>query len=240
MKNLILHTKAWMVLAVLLACGLSNLAVAGGITYSSLQFNSPIVGFAVNNDATISGTIVGEGGNYILSAEFCQTGFCIGDSSANATDQLRMTNLSLTCSGGSVCAPLDISFQANGSTDTPGIALEMYLEDASATGTTPTGYSQLCIADATHFCTANASGSQSAMFTFAGSLIGTVNYSVAVNGPFTLVGDFHLDGLASGSTVTLGNSLEVADTLPEPATILLVPGGLAALLLLRRMRRRTA
>lgn len=229
-----------MVLAVLLACGLSNFAQAGDITYSSLQFNNPIVGFAVNNDATISGTIVGEGGNYILSAEFCQTGFCIGDNSANATDQLRMTNLSLTCSGGSICAPIDISFQANGSTDTPAVALEMYLENASFTGTAPTGYSQLCIADGTHVCSANAAGSQSATFTFAGALIGTVSYSVGVNGPFTLVGDFHLDGLTSGSTVTLGNSLEIADTLPEPATILLVPAGLAALLLLRGMRRRKA
>ena len=229
-----------MVLPVLLACGLSQVALAGDIVYSSLQFNNPIVGLAVNNDATISGTIVGEGGTYTLSAEFCQTGFCIGDSSNSATDQLRMTNLSLSCSGGSICAPLDISFQANGSTDTSAVALEMYLENSSFTGTAPTGYSQLCIADGTHFCTANASGSQSATFSFSGALIGTVNYSVAVNGPFTLVGDFHLDGLVSGSTVTLGNSLEIADTLPEPATILLVPAGLAAFLLLRRMRRRTA
>ncbi|HYL77679.1 MAG TPA: PEP-CTERM sorting domain-containing protein [Bryobacteraceae bacterium] len=230
-----------MVLAVLLGCGLSNLADAGDITYSSLQFNSPIFGIAgSSNDVTISGTTGGESGTYTLSAEFCQTGFCIGDNAANATDQLRMTNLSLSCSGSGTCAPLDISFQASGSTDNSAVAFEMYLENASATGTTPSGYSQLCIADGTHFCTANASGSQSTTFNFAGSLIGTVDYFVSVNGPFTLVGDFHLDGLANGSTVTLGNSLEIADVLPEPSTILLVPVGLAALVLLRRIRRRTA
>ena len=229
------HPGIFLGTVLLLSIALSPLAEAG-IVYSSFQFNDPIFAFSSNTDVKVSGTVPGEGGTYTLSAEFCQTGSCTGDLSSS--DTLRMTNFNISCSG-SFCAPIDISFQANGSTDDGSTPFLVYLEDATFSGTAPTGFVQLCIADGSHVCSATGSGPQSSTFTFGSSLSGTTTFNYSPNGPFTIVGDFHLDGLANGSSVSIPNSLDILD-LPEPADFLLVSTGLAGLLLLLRRRRKNA
>lgn len=235
-----MRVKVPLWIAAVVACAaLPNIASAGSITYSNLEFLDPVVVLASGNDAAISNaTIVGEGGTYTLSAHFCLTGFCPGDSASS--DKLRLTFLTLTCSGGGTCAPLDISFEADGTTAAGTTGLDTWLTNGSFTGTGPSGYVKVCIQDSSHVCTATADGTQSDTFTFDSGLVGADNFFFPESGTFTLIGDFHINGLASGSTVSISNSLDIADLVtPEPGSIVLITSGVAALLLLRRRRVRS-
>ena len=224
----------WLGAALFLLAAMPRFAEAG-ITYSGFQFSDPIFGTNGTADVKISGSVPGEGGTYTLSAEFCQTGFCTGDSVQ--TDTVRLTNLNVSCSG-SVCAPIDISFQVSGSTDDPATLLEMYLDSGSFTGTAPTGFSRLCVSDGSNVCSSTGVGAQSSTFTFGSGLVGTTEFTYQPNGPFNIIGDFHLDGLTNGSSVSLGSSLSVTvSAIPEPAAILLLATGLGGLFLLGRRRR---
>jgi hypothetical protein len=226
----------WLGAALLLSAAMPRIAEAG-ITYSGFQFSDPI--FATNGtaDVKISGSVGGEGGTYSLSAEFCQTGFCTGDSVQ--TDTVRLTNLNISCTSGGTCDPIDISFQVSGSTDDPATLLEMYLDSGSFTGTPPTGFSRLCVSDGSNVCSSTGVGAQSSTFTFGSGLVGTTEFTYQPNGPFNIIGDFHLDGLTNGSSVSLGSSLSVTvSAIPEPAAILLFASGLGGLVLLRRAQHR--
>jgi len=228
----------WLGVMLLLFCAAVPRIAEASIIYSNFQFVSPITAFGSGNDVLVNGTVPGEGASYTLSGEFCQTGSCTGDLPSATTDTVRFTNVSLSCTGSGTCNQIDISFQADGTSTTSTDVLLLYLENASATGTTPTGSGQFCISDSGHVCSSTAQGAQSASFQFTSGLTGTTNYTYSVTGPFTLIADFHLDGLDAGSTVSIPNSFDILDIAPEPGGLLLLPTGLAGLMLLRRFHRR--
>ena len=213
-----------------------------GIIYSNFQFTSPIVSFGTNNDAKITnGSITDEanGSSYTLTADFCQTGFC--PAGGTASELLRVTNITLTCTANSsgTCDPIDITFQADGSTTSGTVTFDSWLANATFTGTAPSGgYVNVCVGDATHICTSSATGTQSAQFTFGSSLFGDNVTSFAEAGSFTLYGDLHFDGLPNGTTINVPNSLEILAIAPEPAGIVLFGSGLAGLILMGLRRRR--
>jgi len=222
-----------------LLCFVPTTAVAGSITYSNFQFTGPIVAIGSNNDAKITnGTVTGSDGTYTLTADFCQTGFC--PAGGTATDLLRVTNISLTCSSSSgTCDPIDITFSADGSTSSGTVTFDSWLTSATFTGTAPSGgYVNVCVADGSHICTSTATGTQSAQFTFGSNLLGDNVSSFAEAGSFTLVGDLHFDGVPNGTTISVPNSLEFLAISPEPSDILLFATGLAGLIALRRRKRR--
>lgn len=219
-------------------CFLPGLAHAGSITYSNFQFTGPVVAFSGSNDAKIiSQGIEGLNGSYTLTADFCQTGSC--PAGGTASDLLRVTNITLTCSGPGTCDPIDITFQADGSTTSGTVTFDSWLTNATFTGSTPSGgYVNVCVADASHICTSTATGTQSAQFTFGSNLLGDNVASFVENGSFTLVGDLHFDGLPSGTTISVPNSLEILAIAPEPTNIVLFGSGLAGLILMAVRRRR--
>ena len=225
-----------MVLVLLFGMSLSGVARAGDIFYSNLQFNDPIFQPASGNDASYnSSSVPGEGGTYTISAEICQTGSCANDNPSAATDQLRLTNVSLFCSAIGSCAPIDISFQANGSTDATFVMFALSLDSISGVPANG-GFARICIADSSHICSADGSGTQSTSFPLtSGFTSNLVTLNFFPNGPFTVVGDLHLVGLSNGNTLTIANSFKITD-LPEPGTIVLLPAGLTALWAIRRRR----
>lgn len=230
------HPRFWMVLLVLVSLAVgAKLGYGSDITYSNIRFNDPFLQFAVNNDSKISGaTINGEGGSYSLSAELCQTGYCTGDSSI--TSQLRLTNLSLTCTaGGGTCDPIDISFQADGSTGSSTTTFDFWLDNGTFSGPgTLSGQSNICIVTGSNICSATGQGQLSSSFPVDSNINGNLIITFSPNSSFTVVGDLHLDGLSNGATLTLGNSLEITALTPEPSPIFLLPVGLGVLALLRR------
>jgi hypothetical protein len=241
-------SRVWMGMAMLAGLAASaNLAQGSTINFGLLEIISPTVAFAVNDDAIISSTqIGGSGGTYTFAAEFCETGFCTGDV-VSPFNQFRLTQLSLKCtanSPGGTCDPIDVDFSANTETSPgPVIPIDLALSNGTLSGSTSlSGYARLCISDVNNICAENGSGSQSYTFIFGPQISGDVGTTYQVIGGFQLLGFFHLDGLADGATVTLGNSLELtagdvpvgSGNVPEPRTMVLLGLGLAALGVLRR------
>ena len=215
-------------------------AVASPITYNQLLFTTPVLSFGSGTDVTASSSSVS--GGYSFSGEFCVNEGCsTGPVATTATSLLRLTNLSLTCSSGETCAPLDITFEAQGATAPAGAT------DVSVNligGGSANGFTRICVADANHLCTADLFGTQSFSFSFVNSISGSAQGTISTPGAFDLFGNFHVDGLSSGSRVTLSNSLDIGLTsrsqggaVPEPSAMYLLPAGLAALALLRRKTR---
>jgi hypothetical protein len=236
------RTRFWMYGAVLLnIAAMSNIAQASPVNFQSLRFDDP-VGFGFAPDTIISGgSITGPSGTYTLSAELCETGFCQGDSPVDASTQLRLTNLTLSCSSEFLCDPVDITFEAQGFSLGTFANLSLSLDGGGFSGSNFTGDAVICIASGKAFCSQNLSGALASSFFFNQNLSGSLSIPFSESGQFTVFGDFHLDGLANGTTVTLGNSFEVTDitdtaAAPEPSAMFLLPAGLSALVLLRRRR----
>jgi hypothetical protein len=220
-------------LAVVLA--ISSAAVASPINYSDLLILSPAFGFGFG-DATASSSSTD--GGYSFSGEFCVNEDCsTGAIPTSATSLLRLTNMTLTCISESTCAPVDVAFEAQGASAPVGL---MNLNVNLTGGGSAIGYTRVCISDSNNLCTPELFGNVSTSFPFAFSVSGGSTGAFFSNGSFDLLGDFHVNGLASGASVTLSNSLDIgitqvgAGAVPEPAALSLLPLGLAALALLRR------
>jgi hypothetical protein len=229
--------SAFLVLSIALA--MSSGALASPISYNQLDFFTPAFSIGSSTDVMASSSSV-EGG-YSFNGEFCVNAGCsTGAIGTTADSLLRLTNLSLTCTSGSTCAPLDVTFEAQGATTLPGsISVDVSLIGNGST----TGFTRMCIADLNHLCTADLFGSQSFSFSYVNNIAGDAAGTISTTGSFDLLGNFHVDGLASGASVTLTNSLDIGLTskapgaVPEPSATFLLPAGLAALALLRRKSR---
>jgi len=233
--------RSWMCAAIFLcATAMATVAHAAPVGFNNLRFDNP-VGFGFGTVTVISNAfITGPNGTYTLNAELCQTGSCQGDFPSE-TSQLRLTNLSLTCSSSSFCDPVDISFEAAGFSEGQFADLSLSLDGGSFSG--PGGFSGtavICVASGSNLCSQNLSGLLAASFGFGTNLSGSLHIPFAEAGEFTVFGDFHLNGLANGTTVFLGNSFEITDitdtgaAAPEPSAMFLLPAGLAAIFLFRR------
>ncbi|HEV2687369.1 MAG TPA: PEP-CTERM sorting domain-containing protein [Bryobacteraceae bacterium] len=214
-------------------------AVASPIAYNQLSFTSPVFQFGTGTD--VLGSSASVTGGYSFNGEFCVNEGCsTGAIPTSATSLLRLTNLSLTCTSGSTCAPVDIAFEAQGASGPVGLTdLNVNLTG----GGSASGFTRICVADSNDICTADLFGNLSSSFPFAGAVSGGTVGTFVSTGSFDLLGDFHVNGLASGSSVTLTNSLDIgltsvsAGKVPEPSAVFLLPAGLAALALLRRKSR---
>ncbi|HYL77199.1 MAG TPA: PEP-CTERM sorting domain-containing protein [Bryobacteraceae bacterium] len=228
---------AFLGLAIALAMSIG--ALASPITYNQLFFTTPVLSFGSATDVlALPSSITG---GYSFSGEFCVNEGCsTGPVATTATSLLRLTNLSLTCSSGDNCAPVDVGFEAQGASAPAGAAdvSVTLIGDGSATG-----FARVCVADSNHLCTADLFGTQSFSFSYVSAISGSAQGTITTPGAFNLFGNFHVDGLASGSSVMLTNSLDIGLTsrsqggaVPEPSALFLLPAGLAALALLRRRK----
>jgi len=212
-------------------------AVAAPVTYNQFLFVSPVFQFGNSTDVQVASTSID--GGYTFNGEFCANSGCsTGAISTTADSLLRLTNLSLTCTLSSTCSPVDISFEAQGASTTAG-ATQVNLNLVG--GGSASGFARICIADSGHVCSAGGIGTQSFSFPFFGSLSGMAGGSFLSTGSFDVLGDFHLDGLAAGGNVSLLNSLDISfngpaagGQVPEPASLFLLPAGLAGLAFVRR------
>src|SRR5690242_17077766 len=214
----------------------SSGAVAAPVTYNQFLFVSPVFQFGNSTDVQVTSTSID--GGYTFNGEFCANSGCsTGAISTTADSLLRLTNLSLTCTLSSTCSPVDISFEAQGASTAAG-ATQVNLNLVGSGSTS--GFARICIADSGHVCSAGGIGTQSFSFPFFGSLSGSAGGSFLSTGSFDVLGDFHLDGLAAGGNVSLSNSLDIsfngpaAGQVPEPASLFLLPLGLAGLAFVRR------
>jgi hypothetical protein len=214
---------------------------ADPIFFNNLRFDNPVgfsTGFAP--DSVVFGNVSNGFTNYAINAELCEAGFCQFDSpGADTSSQLRLTNLTITCSAEGSCPALDISFEAQGSTTGAFGRLQLSMDNGSFSGQDFTGSAIICIASGGSLCTSNLSGPLSSSFSFNQNLSGSLSIPFDINGNFTVFGDLHLDGLQDATTVQLGSSFDITDitdagSVPEPGTIALFPAGLTAIYLLRR------
>jgi hypothetical protein len=212
---------------------------AGGITAASGVVN-----------ATTPGVTTG-GGYTLSSATVCFDPYCTTtpgngpDYTVNDPLTLRGTGLTLTCTQ-ATCAAVNIFFDANWETVTPGVGTTFPAVTEAIDGTAPAGFSFLLAGNAsscgdtcdsltipTQTITANGSGMFSSSFNL---------------GSFMLVGsslkadlELQISGLTSGQSLVLPNSatLTFGNTsgVPEPATIGLIAAGLGGLAFLARKRR---
>jgi hypothetical protein len=224
---------------VMVLLAISNGALASTITYTQLSFSTPVPGFGNGTDVTVAATA---SGGYTFGGEFCLNEGCAGGPVSTSSDSLlRLTNLNLTCnSREGACAPIDVNFEAQGATGPAGI-MQVNV-DLIGTGSA-TGFARVCIADSSHICSSALFGPESFSFSFANNVTGSAIGLITSTGNFDLLGDFHIDGLAPNTSVTLSNSLDIGLTgnavvggsrTPEPSSIFLLTAGLGALALLRR------
>lgn len=227
-------------------CAMARMADASALSFNGLQFNQPVTAFGPT-DVIISDATVNQGaGTYTYSAEFCINGDCsFQPGGASNTSNLKLANLSLSCSAEGVCGPLDVTFQAGfdvspGSNETVSVSLG----NTSFSGSAFTGFARICFSDMANICAADLTGPSSFSFPFSnagfsGSQTGV--YAVGAAGPFQVNGIFHIDGLSNGASINLGQSLDlstreaVPSSVPEPVTVFLLPAGVLALLVMRRL-----
>lgn len=238
--NIVLCPRKWMIVTGLLISGaIAQVGQAGSIFYYQMFFSDPVTQFGSGEDATVLPTITG---GYTFSGEFCENDHCSGGAVATPFDSLlRLTNLTLTC-GASNCAPIDILFEADAAGENPFPMADFSL-GLSGTGTA-SGFARICISTSQNICSSNLSGTYSANVSFSSSISGSADtFGVPINSGFSVLGDFHLDGLGSGQSVILSNSFDVGakptavgDQIgtPEPSTLLLLPIGFLIVLMLRR------
>lgn len=232
-------------LVLLGGCATARVADASALFFSGLQFNNPV--FAIGQtDVIISNATVNSGaGSYSYSAEFCVNGDCsFQPGGASNTSNLKLANLSLFCNAEGTCGPLDVTFQAGfdvspGSNETVSVTLG----NTSFSGSAFTGFARICFSDMDHFCASDLTGTSSFSFPFSNAGFSggqTGVYTVGSASPFQVNGIFHIDGLANGGSINLGQSLDIStlesSSVPEPATLFLFPAGALALFLIRRIR----
>jgi hypothetical protein len=224
----------------MIVLAISNGALASTITYTQLSFSTPVPAFGNGTDVTVPSTATG---GYTFGGEFCLNEGCAGGPVSTFSDSLlRLTNLNLTCnSREGACAPIDINFEAQGGSGPTGITqVNVDLIGAGSAS----GFARVCIADSSHICSSALFGPESFSFSFANNVTGSAMGLITTTGNFDLLGDFHIDGLAPGASMTLSNSLDIGLTSaevvtgfpgdPEPSTVFLLTTGLGALALLRR------
>jgi len=213
--------------AIIVCLVLSVAAQAGSVGYSFIAIESPAFAFG-SGSAFVPSTFTG---GYTFSGEFCENDSCsTGPVFTSASSLLRLTNLSLTCdsSFGSVCSPIDVTFEAD-AFSAPAGPMNVGLQLTGSGNTS--GFARVCIADSSHLCSSDLFGSESFSFSFVNSISGTAQGMISSNGSFNVLGDFHVDGVQGGSSVNLFNSLDLSLTsaVPEPSTTLLFGVGLVLL-----------
>ncbi|HYL77680.1 MAG TPA: PEP-CTERM sorting domain-containing protein [Bryobacteraceae bacterium] len=227
----------------------ARMANASALFFSGLQFNNPVFATGQTDVSISNASVNAGGGSYSYSAEFCVNGDCsFQPGGATNTSNLKLAGLSLFCNAEGVCGPLDVTFQAGfdvspGSNETIGVSLG----NTSFSGSAFSGFARICFSDMDHICAADLTGTSSFSFSFSsagfsGSQAGV--YVVGAAGPFQMNGIFHIDGLANGGSINLGQSLDIntqqssfgGGGIPEPATLFLLPAGVAAIFALRRIR----
>jgi len=224
-------------LAPMVVClGLVSISYAGSINYDFIAIDSPVFASGFGS-AVVPATLTG---GYTFSGEFCENDSCsTGPVFTTASSLLRLTNLTLTCDSSSTCAPIDVTFEA----DTFSAPSGPINVNVSLTGSgSASGYARVCFADDNNICSSALFGNESFTFPYVNNISGLAQGTIASNGSFSVLGDFHVNGVQGGSSVNLFNSLDISLTssVPEPSTILPLGAGLALLgayaLRMRRLR----
>lgn len=223
-------------LASVVCLGLTSTAFAGAVNYSLIAIDSPVFASGTGS-AIVSPTLTG---GYTFSAEFCENDSCsTGPVFTTASSLLRLTNLTLTCDSGSECAPIDVTFEADAfSAPIGAINVGVQLTGSG----NASGYGRVCFADENNICSSSFFGNESFTFPYVNNISGLAQGTISSNGSFSVLGDFHVDGVQGGASVNLFNSLDISLTsaVPEPSTTLLSGLGLALLLFAFVSRQRKA
>ena len=214
-----------------------RVASAGSISFGELDFTNPVL--AIGGSTFVSVPANTTAGQYTLGASLTLS-----------NDVLDLNSVQIVCSNpglGGVCGPVDLEFQALSAV----AAGDSLLVDATLSGTgSASGFARVCIADTQHICSSDGSGSESITIPFSGLISGSGSSGFTLAGGFDLLGDFHLDGLAGNSSVSLGDSFSISmavaaadmgggggsagPPVPEPATFAPMLLGVIALLRVRK------
>ena len=208
----------------------TGVAFGGAINYDFIAIDSPV--FATGSGSAIVTPTAVDG--YTFSGEFCENDSCsTGPVSTSASSLLRLTNLTLTCDSGSECAPIDVEFEADTFSAPSGpINVNVQLTGVG----NASGYARVCFADQNDLCSADLFGNQSFTFSYVNNISGLAQGTISSTGSFNVLGDFHVNGVQSGSSVNLFNSLDISLTsaVPEPSTTALFAIGLVLLAVIAR------
>ncbi len=211
-------------LAILL---ISSSTASATITWEALNFIAPVPTINGGNDKTISSNGSGYS-NY--SAEWCENASCATPVVSFADSLLKFSNVSVTCAVDG-CPQLIFEFIAENAmfpTFTSGTAeADLSLDGATNFGT---------VTGSVSVCSTNGSGDQSVSTTFSIGPSGPSSFGVtgfaSIESGYTVYGEFVIDGMANGQTLTIpNNSFDITTTIlsPEPASFGLAFAGIAAL-----------
>jgi len=202
--------------------GLISVGFAGSISYDFIAIDSPVFASGFGS-AIVPPTLAG---GYTFSGEFCENDSCsTGPVFTTASSLLRLTNLTLTCDSGSTCAPIDVTFEADTFSAPSGpINVNVQLTGSGSAS----GYARVCFADENNICSSALFGNESFTFPYVNNISGLAQGTISSNGSFSILGDFHVNGVQGGSSVNLFNSLDISLTssVPEPSTIVPLGFGL--------------
>jgi hypothetical protein len=226
--------------AVVVLSGLIEFAAvarAASFNFDQFVFTQPKTQFGNSTGVTIAPQAFGE---YTFGGSFMQFG-----------DTLAFTNVSIICNGspGGSCGSFDVAFEADNANASAGTSLSVFL---SLDGflDSARGFGRMCLAQESTLCPANLLGTDSIELDFGGEGVAlSPNPSTFIldGGTFSILGLFHVTSMPADATgLQLPNSFDITlkaaapDVVtPEPATVLLIGLGLAALGVGRKFFSRT-